>query len=80
MESRVQLWGNRLAVPVPEPLAAELGLGHDSAVEVTIRDGALTVRPLGTTGRDLETLFSRMGELGLVDPTEWHEHLGRETW
>jgi antitoxin component of MazEF toxin-antitoxin module len=45
MESRVQRWGNSLAVRIPKPLAAEIGLEDSSPVELSLQDGKLVVAP-----------------------------------
>ena len=46
MTSKVQRWGNSLAIRIPAPFAREMGLGVGSTVKLRITDGALLVEPL----------------------------------
>jgi antitoxin MazE len=46
MTSRVQRWGNSLAVRIPAPFARELGLSTGSAVKLRLVDGALRIEPV----------------------------------
>ncbi len=45
MGARVQKWGNSLAVRIPKPFAAEVGLREDSEVELRVSEGALVITP-----------------------------------
>ena len=37
METRIQKWGNSLAVRIPKPIAAQLGLANHSSVKFSLR-------------------------------------------
>jgi antitoxin component of MazEF toxin-antitoxin module len=41
MRTRVQKWGNSLALRIPKPLATEIGLRRNSPVDVSLVDGRL---------------------------------------
>ncbi|MDF1501145.1 MAG: AbrB/MazE/SpoVT family DNA-binding domain-containing protein, partial [Anaerolineales bacterium] len=43
MRTKVQKWGNSLAVRIPKPFADEIGLEADTAVEVSLEEGKLVV-------------------------------------
>ncbi len=43
MKTRIQKWGDRLALRIPKPLAEEVGLRENLAVDVTIQSGRLVV-------------------------------------
>lgn len=43
MRSKVQKWGNSLAVRIPKPFANEIGLHPDSEVELSVREGSLVL-------------------------------------
>ncbi len=45
MTSRVQKWGNSLAVRIPKPFADEMGIGPNSSVLMMIKEGALVIVP-----------------------------------
>ena len=44
MKTRVQKWGNSLALRIPKSFAEEVGLRANSAVELSLVDGALVVQ------------------------------------
>ena len=45
MRTRIQKWGNSLALRLPKHLAQEVGLTDDSHVHVVARDGKLEIDP-----------------------------------
>lgn len=60
METRVQRWGNSLAVRIPKPLADEIGLQDNSPVQLSLRDRQLVVVPVRTPAFDLELLLAQV--------------------
>ena len=79
MKTRVQKWGNSLAVRIPKAFAAEAGLHADAAVELSLVNGALVVR-LAAPPLSLEELLR-----GVTDdnrPGEWDTGpaVGKEAW
>jgi antitoxin MazE len=45
MKTRVQKWGNSLAVRIPKSFADEMGIGNNAPVEMRLEEGALIVKP-----------------------------------
>ena len=80
MQSRVQMWGNSLAVRIPKAFAAELGLAREQEVELKVEDGALTVRPAVTPHYHLDGLLALVSDDNLHDPADWGDPTGREEW
>jgi antitoxin MazE len=80
MKSRVQKSGNRLALRTPKSFAAEAGVLGNGAVELSLVDGALKMRPVTSEPPTLDELLS-----GITDnnaPTEWDagRAVGKEVW
>lgn len=80
MRTRVQKWGNSLALPIPKSSAAEAGLQADAAVELSLVEGRLVVERLAPQPLTLEELL-----LGVTDenlPGEWSTSpaIGKEVW
>lgn len=46
MKAQIQKWGNSLALRIPKPLADEAGLTENSAVELSVIDGQVTIIPV----------------------------------
>lgn len=80
MKTRVQKWGNSLAVRIPKSFAVEAGLQADSAVELSLVEGALVVQPLRSQPLTLEELLRGITDENL--PVEWDTGLdvGKEVW
>ncbi len=80
MKTRVQKWGNSLALRIPKSLATEAGLRANGAVELSLVEGALVVQPIAPEPLTLEELLR-----GITDnnkPTEWDTGpaAGKEVW
>ncbi len=76
MKSCVQKWGNSLAVRIPKPFAAGLGLTDNAPVVMTLEDGALVIKLDRERTWDLGSLLA-----GITDENvhpEW-EAEGSET-
>jgi len=80
MDAAVQKWGNSLAIRIPKPLAGELGLSQGSAVELTLDDGALSVRPKPVPEPTLEELLAEVTEENRHEPVDADDGVGLEVW
>lgn len=80
MESRVQKWGNSLAVRIPKPFASEVGLREDAPVELRVREGALVITPLAHPVYRLDDLLSGVRRSNLHAEVSTGERQGDEAW
>jgi len=80
MKTRVQKWGNSLALRIPKSFAAEAGLHADAAVELSLVDGKLVVQPIKPPRLTLSQLLRGITEDNL--PGEWDTGpaVGKEVW
>jgi antitoxin MazE len=62
MRSKVQKWGNSLALRVPKSFADEMGLEENSSVELMLKEGLLIVSPAGEQRWKLEELLAGVTE------------------
>jgi antitoxin MazE len=76
---RVTRWGNSLAVRIPKALAEQTALREGSEVELSITDGALTVRPKARV-YSLEQLLDQVTPENRHDEIDWGEPQGKEAW
>ena len=58
MRSRVQKWGNSLAIRIPKAIAVEAGLDRDALVELTLDEGRVTIAPVLERTYELEQLLA----------------------
>ncbi len=80
MKTRVQKWGNSLALRIPKSFAEEAGLHANAAVELTLVDGVLVVQAVKPPSLTLEELLKGVTDDNL--PGEWQTGpaTGKEAW
>ncbi|HUF17866.1 MAG TPA: AbrB/MazE/SpoVT family DNA-binding domain-containing protein [Thermoanaerobaculia bacterium] len=79
MRTRIQKWGNSLALRIPKPFAEEVQLVEDSSVEVRVRDGELVVVLLPEPVT-LEELLARVSDENLHTEIATGKPVGEEAW
>ena len=80
MKTRIQKWGNSLAVRIPKAFAVNLGLVQDSSVELALEDGNLVVRPSPSPKYQLSALLDRVTEDNLHTEDDYGRAVGNEEW
>ena len=80
METRVQKWGNSLALRIPKPFAAEIGIEPNSSVELALDDGKLVVTPIVKPAPSLEQLLAQVSDANLHGEVDSGPAVGREAW
>jgi len=80
MRTRVQRWGNSLAVRIPKIFAAEVGLQNDSPVELRLEQGKLILEPSEPAAPKLEDLLRRVRNSNLHGEIDSGHALGKEAW
>lgn len=80
MHSKVQKWGNSLALRIPKAFALEVGLREDAGVDMSIRQGNLVVAPLKTPAYDLDDLLAKVTRRNLHGEVDLGPAVGREAW
>ena len=80
MRSRVQRWGNSLALRIPKPFADEIGLAENSSVQVMIKEGMLVVSPDREPEWRLEDLLEKVTEDNIHGEWETGPAEGAEPW
>ena len=80
MKSRVQKWGNSLALRIPKSFAVEAGLRANGTVELSLVEGALIVQPVIPEPPTLDELLSGVSDNNT--PADWDigPAVGREVW
>lgn len=80
MKTRVQKWGNSLALRIPKPFAMEIGLRRNSPVEVSLVKGRLVIVPVIEPAWTLKYLLAQVNEENLHGEIETGPAVGREAW
>lgn len=79
METKVQSWGNSLAVRVPRVLAGAALLEEGSPVHLSVRDGELIVRAQ-RPAFSLRRLLAAVTDENLHGETSTGRARGKEVW
>jgi antitoxin MazE len=74
----VQKWGNSLAIRIPHALAGQMDVTEGSAVELSVRDGELIVRPDRSPKLSLSVLLKDCKPSQLHGETDFGIDVGRE--
>lgn len=80
MRTRIQKWGNSLALRIPKPFAAEMGLEKDGEVELTVEKGRLVIEPPAAPSYTLEELLAEVRPSNLHGEIDWGPPVGKEIW
>jgi antitoxin MazE len=79
MRTKVQKWGNSLALRIPKPFAEGAGLKLATEVEVSVEKGALRIAAVRRRW-DLDSLVSRMTSRNRHAEADFGRAVGREAW
>ena len=80
MKTRVQKWGNSLALRIPKSFASEVGLKSGSPVEVSLADGKLVIAPIAKPELTLRQLLAKVTPENIHHEVETGPAVGNEIW
>ena len=80
MKTRIQKWGNSLALRIPKPFAEEAHLGEDCTVDVSVRNGKLVVVAVAEPEYTLADLVAQITPQNRHSETETGKPIGNEVW
>ncbi len=79
MKTRVQKWGNSLAVRIPQHVIREAGLAYNAAVEMRVEEGKLVIQRIEDTAT-LEALLAKVTPENLHKAVDTGGSVGKEVW
>lgn len=80
MFTKVQKWGNSLALRIPKAFALDAQLKNNSIVEVSLVNGQIVIKPVVPQTWSLEQLLSGVTNNNLHHETDTGEAVGNEVW
>jgi antitoxin MazE len=80
MKTRIQKWGNSLALRIPKVFAAETHLEHGTLVEVSLLAGKLLITPLPQPAMTLEELLKHVTPQNVHSEVDMGPAVGSEVW
>ena len=79
MVTRVQKWGNSLALRIPQSFAVQAKVTVGTAVDIAVEKGLLVVRPVRQRYR-LRDLLKDVDARNLHSEVQTGRRVGREIW
>ncbi len=80
MKSRIQKWGNSLAVRIPKSVALDAGLDSGAPVEVLLRDRSVVITRVASQGFTLEQLLEEVTPENVHSEVDTGPAAGKEAW
>lgn len=80
MITKIQKWGNSLALRIPKAFADSVGLGNGTEVELFMEDEKLVIVRSLASHSDLEDLLNRVTPENVHEEIDFREPVGREAW
>ena len=80
MLTKVQKWGNSLALRIPKALARDAQLENDSLVEINIVEGQIIITPVVAPSWTLEELLAGINKKNIHHEVDTGSAIGNEVW
>jgi antitoxin MazE len=80
MQSKIQKWGNSLAVRIPKHFVKEAHLSYGTSVDLSVADGKLVIDPHTEPVYRLEDLLRGVRKSNIHSEVDTGAAAGRELW
>lgn len=80
MLTKVQKWGNSLALRIPKAFAQDAKLENDSFVEINIVEGQIIITPVVAPSWTLEELLAGINKKNIHHEVDTGSAVGNEVW
>jgi antitoxin MazE len=78
MDTRVQKWGNSLAIRIPKKLAEEVDLAQGSPVDLRVDEGGIRIVPSLPPAYSLGDLLAEVSDENVHGSVDFGDGVGRE--
>ncbi len=80
MITRIQKWGNSLALRIPKSMAVEAGMDRDTTVEIILEEGMMIVKPVNPLNYTLDSLLAQVTNENVHTEVDTGPAVGKENW
>jgi antitoxin MazE len=80
MKTRVQKWGNSLALRIPKAFATAVGIDDNAWVDISLVDGTLVLMPLLESVLTLDDLLASITDANMHAEYDTGVADGNEVW
>ena len=80
MRTRVQKWGNSLALRIPKAFVDEIAIAPNAPVNISVNEGKLIVTPIPEPEMTLDELLAGVTDENLHHEIDAGPPVGNEVW
>jgi antitoxin MazE len=80
MQTKVQKWGNSLALRIPKVLALDAHIKEGSLIDIAVSNGEIVAKPTRKAVFDLKELVRQITPKNVHDEVKTGGPVGRESW
>jgi antitoxin MazE len=80
MLTKIQKWGNSLALRIPKSFAVDAHLENNSIVDVSLVEGQIVIKPVDTPVWNLEQLLAGVTDANIHGAVDAGKPMGSEIW
>ena len=80
MQTKIQKWGNSLAVRIPKPFVQEIHMGDGTLVDLSMVDGKMVITPSQGMKLSLQSLLKNVKKKNIHSETDFGSPVGKEVW
>ena len=80
MQTKVQKWGNSLALRIPKAFASDAQLENNSLVDISLTEGQIVIKPLKKSVWTIDELLSAIDESNIHREVDTGKAKGNEIW
>ena len=80
MQTKIQKWGNSLALRIPKSFALNVNLKQNELVDISIDKGKIIISPIAQKEYSLEELLKGVSEDNLHSEFDTGAPAGKEIW
>jgi len=80
MQTRIQKWGNSLAVRIPKAFVREARVAYGTTVDLSVDDGKIVIDPYPEPEYRLDDLLKGITKRNRHPETNTGKSVGKEAW
>jgi antitoxin MazE len=80
MQTKIQKWGNSLALRIPKSFALNVNIKQNELVDISVDRGKIIISPIAQKEYSLEELLKGVSENNLHSEFDTGAPVGKEIW
>ena len=80
MQTKIQKWGNSLAVRIPKPFVKEANIAYGTSVDLSVDEGKIVITPTINQQYELDELLKGINKKNIHAEINTGNAVGQEAW